>query len=821
MNLFRVFFLSLFCSILAALPTLHAQGTAFTYQGRLSNGGVPVNGSFDLAFSLYPDASSLSSLAGPVTNNSVVVTNGLFTTLVDFGPGVFVGGSNWLAISVSSHGANSFGLLSPRQQVTPTPYALKVVGSVNTSQLLGSIPASSISGTLTLAQLPAGVVTNTSPSLSIGGTNAVAPLTVPPTLPLSAIGSLATGGSIPSIAVAGRYAYVVNSSLATLQVIDVSNPSAPVSIGSVATAGTPFSVTVAGRYAYIANSGSQTLQIFDVSNPSAPLILGSVATGSGPFFVTVAGRHAYVANATANTLQIFDLGKPAAPVVVGSVGTGAHPSSIAVAGRYAFVVNGSGNTLQVFDVGNPSAPVSVGSTATSSSPNSIAVVGRYAYVANAAGTLQVFDVSTPSTPLSVGSAATKGIANSISVAGRFAYVANAGVSSAQVSLQVFDVSTPAAPLSVGSVPAASNPNSLAVAGRYAYVVNSVGTLQVFDVGGAYLQNLEAGAIETGTLQTRDTVTVGNNLDVRGGATVSGSARISGGLGVDSINATGAVGIGTSSPVAPLDVEISSASSHGNWGYLNLSGFVNNGGLGFTGGASMAIYAFGNVGAITYYAFSDARIKNVVGRSDSASDLKTLLALKVTDYTYKDTVAHGVGNSKKLIAQEVESVYPQAVSRTRGVVPDIFQQASHHDGWITLTTNLKVGDRVKLLGENDQGVYEVLETRDDAFRTNFKPATEKVFVYGREVDDLRSVDYEAIAMLNASATQELSRKIDSQDAELKRLTGKLSQALAEKETLLKYLSRLEARDQEREERLTRLEGSLDKSPARARYATLPK
>jgi hypothetical protein len=58
------------------------------------------------------------------------------------------------------------------------------------------------------------------------------------------------------------------------------------------------------------------------------------------------------------------------------------------------------------------------------------------------------------------------------------------------------------------------------------------TLQIFDLGGAYIQQLEAGAMETGTLQTRDTVTVGNNLDVRGGLTVSASARISGGLGVD-------------------------------------------------------------------------------------------------------------------------------------------------------------------------------------------------------------------------------------------------------------------------------------------------
>ena len=155
-RLIAISLLSLLGALMSCLSTARAQGTAFTYQGRLSNGSAPLNGSYDLSFTLYSDASSAVVSSGPVTNRAVVVTNGLFTTLVDFGPGVFVGGSNWLAIAVSPSGANGFALLSPRQQVTPTPYALNVVGSVNTSQLTGTIPASAIAGTLTLAQLPTG-----------------------------------------------------------------------------------------------------------------------------------------------------------------------------------------------------------------------------------------------------------------------------------------------------------------------------------------------------------------------------------------------------------------------------------------------------------------------------------------------------------------------------------------------------------------------------------------------------------------------------------------------------------------------------------------
>jgi len=163
------------------------------------------------------------------------------------------------------------------------------------------------------------------------------------------------------------------------------------------------------------------------------------------------------------------------------------------------------------------------------------VAGRYAYVANnVASTLQIFDVSNPSAPVSVGSVGTSSGPWSVAVAGRYSYVVTSG-------LQVFDVSTPSAPVSVGSVGTGGQPVFVAVAGRYVYVANNgANTLQIFDLGGAYIQQFEAGAMETGTLQTRDTITAGNNLDVRGGLTVSASARISGGLSVDNINIVGGI-----------------------------------------------------------------------------------------------------------------------------------------------------------------------------------------------------------------------------------------------------------------------------------------
>ena len=116
--------LAFFTTLNLQLTTVLAQGTAFTYQGRLNNSGSPAAGTYNLTFTLFNTNATGLPIAGPVTNGAVFVTNGLFTALVDFGPGVFTGGTNWLQIGVATNGVSSFTILTPRQQLTPTPFAI-------------------------------------------------------------------------------------------------------------------------------------------------------------------------------------------------------------------------------------------------------------------------------------------------------------------------------------------------------------------------------------------------------------------------------------------------------------------------------------------------------------------------------------------------------------------------------------------------------------------------------------------------------------------------------------------------------------------------
>jgi len=111
---------------LSILPvSVLAQGTAFTYQGRLVDGGQPANGNYDLQFALMDAPSGGSQIGATLTNAPVTVSNGLFAVLLDFGNGTFSGSARWLEIGVRTNGSSgSYTLLSPRQAITATPYAI-------------------------------------------------------------------------------------------------------------------------------------------------------------------------------------------------------------------------------------------------------------------------------------------------------------------------------------------------------------------------------------------------------------------------------------------------------------------------------------------------------------------------------------------------------------------------------------------------------------------------------------------------------------------------------------------------------------------------
>ncbi len=103
---------------------VRAQGSAFTFQGRLTSSGSPVYGAYDVTFTLKDSAVGGSSISTPNVVAPLGITNGLFTTVLDFGPAAFDGAPRWLEIGMRTNGSSvAYNILLPRTAINATPYA--------------------------------------------------------------------------------------------------------------------------------------------------------------------------------------------------------------------------------------------------------------------------------------------------------------------------------------------------------------------------------------------------------------------------------------------------------------------------------------------------------------------------------------------------------------------------------------------------------------------------------------------------------------------------------------------------------------------------
>lgn len=180
----------------------------------------------------------------------------------------------------------------------------------------------------------------------------------------------------------------------------------------------------------------------------------------------------------------------------------------------------------------------------------------------------------------------------------------------------------------------------------------------------------------------------------------------------------------------------------------------------------------------FFAVSDQRIKKDFEISNGLEDLAQLNKIKVNNYSHIDTLRYGTRAVKGLVAQQVKSVFPEAVMLNTEYIPNIYSfatQIDFEDQFIKITLknphNLKVDDKVKIITPNGEEHMIIQNVNDDfSFSVNLKDIKieDKIFVYGKEVDDFHSVDYDRVFTLAVSAMQELARKVEALEKENARL-----------------------------------------------------
>jgi len=288
----------------------HAQTTAFTFQGRLNDSGAPASGSYDIQLKLFDVATvdAGTQIGATASFSAVPVTNGVFTVQPDFTAAAFPGADRFMEVSVKPAGsANPFTILTPRQPITPTPYALHSDSAV-TATYATNAANFNVAGTSTIGT-----------SIGIGTTTPLAPLDVRGNL---FIGLTADPGPVGANALflandAGdsHNSFRVDGANDNLYLISRSNGGAtndPGIIFRTATKG-------AGETDRVRIDGAGNVGIGTNSPQSRLDIRGDVKLGStGQFFAAAGGENLRIIRGT-----VFAVGT----ISVGSGFTVSHPAA--------------------------------------------------------------------------------------------------------------------------------------------------------------------------------------------------------------------------------------------------------------------------------------------------------------------------------------------------------------------------------------------------------------------------------------------------------------------------------------------------------------
>jgi hypothetical protein len=257
---------------------------------------------------------------------------------------------------------------------------------------------------------------------------------------------------------------------------------------------------------------------------------------------------------------------------------------------------------------------------------------------------------------------------------------------------------------------------------------------------------------------------------------------------------GKMGIGTTSPGAPLHVASSVSQYVNTYGYLNQN--QAQGAYGANTYVSYSIMTDGRIRAPEFNAISDTRIKKDIQHLNTTKQLSDLNKLKVVNYVYIDQLANGTKSKTGFIAQEVEAVNPKFVNQSIDFIPSVYalaQSSKIENRVLHVTTDQPhgfiKGDEVKLFAQGKKEVVKKIEevTGLKGFIvSDWIDPIDNVFVYGKKVADFRAIDFDQITALSVGAIQELHQQIET----LKRENASLKKTMTD--TIQKQQFQMEQR-----------------------------
>ena len=287
------------------------------------------------------------------------------------------------------------------------------------------------------------------------------------------IGQFDDGGYTGDSFILGDYAYIADGSDG-LEIIDISDPTAPTEVGQYDDGGWVYSVFILESYAYITEY-DYGLKIIDISDPTAPTEVGQYFLGHGRALgLYVSGSYAYVASFSDGML-IFDISNPNTPMKVGQFDECGIVENVFIVGDYAYVPDGY--SLKIVEISDPTKPTEVGQfDYDHGGLIDVYVSGSYAYAAEGSAGLGIIDISNPAAPTKVGQINDGGRIFGVFVSGSYAYLADY-----DEGLGIIDISNPTAPVEVRKLyDLGQMIRYIYVSGSYVYIMGSNIGMEIID-----------------------------------------------------------------------------------------------------------------------------------------------------------------------------------------------------------------------------------------------------------------------------------------------------------------------------------------------------
>ena len=224
---------------------------------------------------------------------------------------------------------------------------------------------------------------------------------------------------VPSIAVQGKYAYVISTN-DTVVVFDVSSPGVLAYVSERSIPYPATDISASGDFLMV-SFGQYGIETYDIGAPGNPASLGIVSTLTGGYGAQTTNTLQYVAAGTSG-LRIYALTNDSPDFVTNKI-TATPARGVRLGQNHAYVIC-DGGRLEIINVQNFSAPTLAGTFLGSGSFSDLDVTGNFVVLANTNGSVLTVNVSNPAAPTLQGSNFVAGGAVSLRVAGERAFVRN-------------------------------------------------------------------------------------------------------------------------------------------------------------------------------------------------------------------------------------------------------------------------------------------------------------------------------------------------------------------------------------------------------------